>query len=119
VILTLLGKKQSGSWHTILVVVPCLLSEKLSWPSSLMTQSLGSLEWENRHEGLAVLLRANSGLNVKLWFCREAFHVGQTKITLACVVFCSAYTISTAKRNDDRDRCSHFLNILAHVPQLI
>jgi hypothetical protein len=59
------GKKQSGSWLTILVVVPCLLSDKLYCSSSLMTQSLGALKWENRHEGLAVLPRANSGIECR------------------------------------------------------
>jgi hypothetical protein len=58
-------------------------------------------------------------LNAMLEFCREAFHIGQTEITLSCVIFCSRYTISTAKRNENRDPYSHILNILAHAPQQI
>jgi hypothetical protein len=58
-------------------------------------------------------------LSAMLGFCREAFYIGQTGTTLSGVIFCSCYTISIAKRKDDRDPCSHFLNILAHAPQQI
>jgi hypothetical protein len=105
------GKKQSGSWHAILVVAPCPLSDKLSSPSLLMAQSLGFLEWGTVMRDWPFCQGQIRILNAMLGFCREAFHVGQTEMTLSGVNFCSRYTISTAKRKDNRDSCSHFLYI--------
>jgi hypothetical protein len=56
----------------------------------------------------------NRVLNTMLGFGREAFHIGQTEITVSDVIFCSSHTVGTAKGIDFRESCSHFL-LLAHV----
>lgn len=109
-------QKKPISSHALLVVAPCLLSEKLSLPSSSMVQALGGLwngktimrDWPYCRGQIWVL-------NTKLGFCRKAFHIHHIEITSLMWSFCWSHTVGTAKGTVGREPCSHFLLTYLHM----
>ena len=114
------GGRRSRSSCTILVVAPCLLSEKLSLPSSSMVQSLGGL-WngETVTRDCLCCQGKTQVLNFHAWILQRILSHWSNKSHSLLWYGCSHHTICIAKGIDGYEPCSHFLILLAHVLQWI